>query len=388
MIQQVTFKNFKALRDVTVPLAPFTVIVGPNASGKTSILEGLRFLTQLGSDPPQNVFSKGLDPKRLHTVGAPNEMGLSLAGEWNGVVGQLGLSCIPDNPSWESYGHKLLGAWADEAVELAVEPHILPDFPYIYASPTDEHPLLKAVRSAVLLHLDPAKLARPSFTEDMVPSVESDGSNLAGVLADMAIATPTEYQQLQERLRSIVPSVRKVRLTKTKIEEEKMEQVETEPIGTYRVVPTKALGYQILFDFSTGDGLPAVQASEGTLLTVGLLTVMTCPGRPNLVLIDELERGLHPKALGELVRQLREVQKQFPNLQIVGTTHSPYLVDHFQPDEVVLTTLRKDGSVAAGRLNEHPEFDRWKDEMKPGEFWSTVGEDWIDNDKAAQSNGS
>src|SRR3954469_26013718 len=41
MLETVSFKNFKALRDVTIPLERFTVLAGPNASGKTTVLQGL-----------------------------------------------------------------------------------------------------------------------------------------------------------------------------------------------------------------------------------------------------------------------------------------------------------------------------------------------------------
>lgn len=42
MIQSVHFQNFRCLRDVTLKLAPLTVLVGPNSSGKTTVLEGLK----------------------------------------------------------------------------------------------------------------------------------------------------------------------------------------------------------------------------------------------------------------------------------------------------------------------------------------------------------
>ena len=41
MIKSASFRNFKSLRPVDIDLERLTVIVGPNASGKTSILEGL-----------------------------------------------------------------------------------------------------------------------------------------------------------------------------------------------------------------------------------------------------------------------------------------------------------------------------------------------------------
>ncbi len=95
-----------------------------------------------------------------------------------------------------------------------------------------------------------------------------------------------------------------------------------------------------------------------------------------LFLIDELERSLHPRALGELVRQLRELAER-AGVQILATSHSPYLLDWLKPEEVRLTGFLEDGSSTIRELADHPEFDRWKDEMTPGEIWSTVGEEWI-----------
>src|SRR5262249_16183938 len=41
MISKVSIRNFRSLRDVSIDLERFTVFVGPNASGKSSILQGL-----------------------------------------------------------------------------------------------------------------------------------------------------------------------------------------------------------------------------------------------------------------------------------------------------------------------------------------------------------
>jgi len=112
-------------------------------------------------------------------------------------------------------------------------------------------------------------------------------------------------------------------------------------------------------------------------LVLGLLTVLMSQGRPDLILLDDIDRGLHPKAQREVVGLLRTILDQNPELQIVATTHSPYLLDHLRPEEVRLTTLGDDGTVSVAGLTDHPDFDKWKDEMAPGEMWSLFGEKWV-----------
>jgi hypothetical protein len=64
-------------------------------------------------------------------------------------------------------------------------------------------------------------------------------------------------------------------------------------------------------------------------------------------------------------------------LQIVATSHSPFLLDALEHREVRLTTLADDGSVLCAPLGEHPSFERWKNLVHPGELWSSELEDWL-----------
>ena len=141
-------------------------------------------------------------------------------------------------------------------------------------------------------------------------------------------------------------------------------------------------GEEIRLDFVGAKDVPASMVSEGTLIVLGILSVLVGPNRPKLLLLDDLDRGLHPKAQRELIGQLRSIQQLDPELQIVATSHSPYLLDNLGAREVRLTALQADGSTACARLDEHPDFEKWKDEMAPGEFWSLVGESWVAESRA------
>ena len=79
-------------------------------------------------------------------------------------------------------------------------------------------------------------------------------------------------------------------------------------------------------------------------------------------------------------RYLKEVN---PKIQIVGSTHSPYLLGRMEPREVQVTYLRDDGSTACEPLTHHPKFSKWKDEFHPGEMWSLFGEKWVSEPEVA-----
>jgi predicted ATPase len=172
----------------------------------------------------------------------------------------------------------------------------------------------------------------------------------------MAVNDPDSWQALQANLRRIVPTIRRLRHTKS---------------------PNVHQPRALLFDTFGADSVPADQVSEGTLLVLGLLAAVHADGRPNLILLDDIDRGLHPKAQKELIALLRGLLETNSDLQIVATTHSPYLLDCMEVNEVRLTSLKEDGSTACAALTDHPKFPKWKDEMTPGEMWSLFGEKWV-----------
>ena len=175
-------------------------------------------------------------------------------------------------------------------------------------------------------------------------------------LANMALNDPDSWQALQSDLRTIVESIRRLRHTRSR---------------------NPSIPAALLFDTVGADSVPAEQVSEGTLYVLGLLTTLHTAGRPNLVLLDDLDRGLHPKAQKDLIALLRRLLDLNHDLQIIATTHSPYMLDCMKVDEVRMTLLDDDGATMCAALTSHPKFPKWKDEITPGEMWSLFGEKWI-----------
>jgi predicted ATPase len=347
MISKVSIRNFKCLRDVQIELERFTVFVGPNASGKSSILQAMDLLCRSFRDQEGSVEGE------LWQAASRGSNNVELAAESGGERyryrtrsassrGQIGQ--VPGRP------------WSGEGRGVASDLNSA-DWKHWTPKQGDQSPL----PLSVLLRLETSKLIPSNPTPPDPTVMVRDGSGLHSALANMALNDPDSWQQLQTDLRRIIPTIRRLRHTKT--------------IGPQQPA-------SLLFDTVGADSLPASQVSEGTLLVLGLLAALHAPGRPNLVLLDDLDRGLHPKAQKELVALLRGLLETNPDLQLIATTHSPYLLDCTEPNEVRMTVLQDDGATACAPLASHPKFKKWKDEMAPGEMWSLFGEKWVAEQRA------
>jgi predicted ATPase len=381
MIQSASFRNFKSLRHVDVDLERLTVFVGPNASGKTSILEGLYYLSLLGSTDPKELFTGQRRPLVLYTRGPINE-DMVLENRNNDSAFRLTICPPHDLSVMGEYSDFLSAVDWEWVFRLESRDLRQADSNWTEVKRLDSN----RFRSA-FLRLDARKLAEPSYSVHVRPWVENEGEGLASVLAFVALNQPDRFRSLQECLQSVIPSVKRIRFNRVPIYRNEIESIRIDDARLSRSLKKEYIGDEIVFDFQGASDIPAHLASEGTILVLGILATMLGPDRPNLVLLDDLDHGLHPKAQRKIIPLLRKLvdeskHLQFLNrdLQIIATTHSPYIVDELDPKEVRIALAGDDdGMTRCARLDSHPDFDRWKNEMWPGEFWSLVGEQWVAN---------
>lgn len=366
MIERAEFTNFKALRDVRLDgLGKLTVLVGPNGSGKTSALQALRLVARLGTVQLGDLVRD--DECRDLLRRGSSSLAVEIGGQWSGVSGSLRTEIVreesrpvpPPHSVYERFKRRL-------TVSLGGSSETTEDSNFLLWDQRRE--VGESIARATLLRLDPAVLARVSYLDEVEPSLRENGSGLATVVGFLAQNQPGRHRELVEALTTIVPSVQAVRVRRAR------RSVPAE-LGEFSTGP--AWGDELVFDVRGADEVPAHAMSEGALLALGLLTVLLGPGQPRLVLLDDLDRCLHPLAQRDLVTVLRGLLEQSPDLQVIATSHSPYLLDHLAYDEVFVTTLSDEGETLCARFSDHPEFGRWKELMTPGELWSSVGEEWL-----------
>jgi hypothetical protein len=360
MIHSVRFRNFKALRSVDLDLERLTLLVGPNASGKTSALEGLALLTRLASQDPREVF---VGPAAIGVVasrGATGALELAFSGAFRRKNADLSISfaAIEDYPFTDAF--RLDARWGDRRSTLRRE--LVPPDEAPPLAPSDQ-PLGQVVREAAFLRFDPARLAEPSYSDLLTPVIASDGSGLASVVADMAASRPDDFARLQDAVRAVIPGLLRVRLVRSKVP---------------RAAESSDLvwGHEIVFDTVGAAEVPARAASEGMLVALGLFAVLLGPDHHDIVLVDHLERGINPRSYGELLSQINLVLATEP-IQIVAVTDAPALLDNASAESVRAHCLFEDGSVRVKPLGLHPDWEALRAELRPGAFWMQVGDAWV-----------
>jgi predicted ATPase len=362
MINNVSIRNFKCLRDVQIDLERFTVFVGSNGSGKTSVLGAIHNAVRAATGNPQQVFAHERHGDWVYTRGGEGDLSLCCRTE----TGEFCIEATP--PEWYPPPPEDLqkGRW---------EYRVSPQGPALMSA-------LGPARRLVFLHLNAALMAKPSYVEHDPPRMEYNGEGLASVLAFMALNDPAGFEQLVAIARTLIPRLQRIRFRKATVHKTETELVRFGKETVERRTRRPYQGEMILFDFDHAENVSARTASEGTMLMLGLLTVMLGPTRPHILLLDDIEHGLHPLAQKQLVQVIGDMMQRFPDLQVLATAHSPYLLNYLSPEQVRIMTADPDGYGRCGRLIDHPKFSTWKNEMAPGEMWSLFGEKWLAGQEA------
>jgi len=106
------------------------------------------------------------------------------------------------------------------------------------------------------------------------------------------------------------------------------------------------------------------QLSDGTLRFIALTTALLQPNPPATILLDEPELGLHPYALTLLAELLKKATE---NTQVIVSTQSASLLDHFEAEDVVVVE-RENGASTFKRLSSG-ELGEWLKDYSLGELW-------------------
>lgn len=382
MIERVRFQNYKALHDVEIEFGRLTVLVGANACGKSSVLEGIDgFLAEMrdGGTGEEFAHISAYEKRTLNsdtrqwTYEFALKSCLQISDE---EQDEIGFDLGPENLALklEVQDH---GLRVDIFSELSFKFDDDPQFRPV----DDEHRWefekrleLSQILKAEYLQLEPKRLISAAYAEQ-TPQFQPDGSYMIAVLAELALNDPRKLDRIRADLAKVVPGIGHYRFPRETVTRVEQETITVNGKSFTRSAEKQYPGYGLSVELDERGWIPARDLSEGTLLTLGLLTALHTSGA-NVIMFDDLDRGLHPRAQADLIRCLRRILEERPELQIICTTHSPFLLNHFTAEEVRVMGLDDQRHAHVRTLSEHPDWAEWKSTMQTGEFWSVVGDDW------------
>lgn len=394
MISDIEIKGYRLLNDFEANLRPLTVVIGANASGKSSLIDCLRLVRECCEFPINTAIGWHWGAASLLTAGSEN--------------GQL---------SWKVGFHKPMSVfWSDfplkQDIPLVYEVVLAADAQGLmhpqYEALKNQRPLQGYSES--LKHLEATPYRRQIFDRvqsKLIPfdaeqpvTKDSQGSAVAEANMTGAITAQQEVSLLLSQIRFFnefpVPAAARFLLAGmtfypgfdvTRSSALRAQAAEIKPVTTlssngdnlgtvlhevfnrydFRSSANELREFlrgaypmfeEIHCDTTHGTPPQVVvgirekgmsrsvylwELSDGMLRFLCLATALLNPIPPPLVAIDEPELGLHPGLL-PLVAEMITVAAE--RTQVLVTTHSPDLLDHFKLDDVAVIARSSDAARA------------------------------------------
>lgn len=344
MIQKIHLEGVRSHRSTTLETGELTCLVGPNGCGKSSVLQILELMAG---------GTEGVDPSLWLQRG---KWRLSARLEFtNREDGWLqtsgsGWATWPPPPEEEGYTSE------DPLTVEELEGFVVP------LRPRPSPPLT----NTYLLRFETEKLRRPSYSHEIPPRLKPDGGLLASAVTYLLTTEPDRFELVLKQLQSVIPTVERIRSRPARVVESETTLLQLNdqkvPIEQRREV----IGQELVFDFRGAPGISAAAVSEGTLRTLAILTALAALPEGGLVLIDDVEQGLHPGAQIAFMTLLKQLVAK-ERIQILMTTHSPYVLDQLEPEQVWVFGLDGEGATVAKRLSDHPSARRALEVLTTGE---------------------
>lgn len=373
IIEGVRVRNYRVLRDVTLgrlsgqegeALTPFTVVIGKNGAGKSSLFDAFGFVADCLTHDVETACDLkqrgGFDRLRSQGVTEPirfeiyyreasnerpitYELAVDLDGSGRPFVcsealrqrrkGQKHGRPFPFLKLERGHGT----VWAgEEAVEVegaaeedptrsAVELTDPRQLGVATLGTLKEHPRIKRFRDFLkgwyLSYFYPdAARGLPGAGPQRHLNVHGD--NIGNVVQYLEREHKARFKSILQRIASKIPGIRSI---DTKVTDDK----------------------RVLLRFNDGafaDPFFAQQMSDGTLKVFAYLLLLEDPDPPPFICIEEPENGIHHKLLEELAREFRAHATGRKNApQIFVTTHQPYFVDALSPGELWILGKGEDG---------------------------------------------
>ncbi len=394
MLKSIRLINFKSYRAATLELAPLTFLIGPNASGKSNALEAIRLL---------NWLAKG---KRLDDIAKDIQGG-------DTVVRGLARDLFRDSDQpmqLEAHLRDAPDGWCDFSIGISQFSERLVVSSEQITQPSQNVPLYQ-IDSEPKQHTDEISVAYNNFrrgrNKPHIPcsnrqavfyQLETPG-RFQKAHAETQIIIPKVTRSLRETLRGIVfldPRPAQMRDYVYAGDKELNESgnnlsavlyqlcrddsskkdllafirsLPEQDITDIQFIETERNDVMVRIEETFGDRKCLVDApllSDGTLRVLAVGAALMSAPEGSLIVIEEVDNGVHPSRADVLVKQIRDVASA-RKLRVMLTSHNPALLDALPNTSLgdVLCCYR-DPDVGDSRLVRLGDLERYSELVAQG----------------------
>ena len=394
MITGISIKNFKAIKDLgrVLPLQRFHVLVGPNASGKSTFLDAIDFVKDCLQNGPRKAVEMRVPEFRDMTYMRQGgtieiefwlDIGYMLSNQENNLIHyrlairedeKLGV-CVDDellrqySKSWfpasgkpfevsekvkprrllgktskgTDFYQRETGSYQDsfnfglDKLTLSATPPDVDRFPTANAVRTFLMQSIRYIQLNSRAMREPCPATRPT-------ELDLDGTNLARVVGRLhgkcngsdkrngSVHYPDTLLRWTDHLRYALPGIKE--------------------IGWAKREPDNA--EYIVLKYENGLECPSWLLSDGTLRMLALTLPAFLPPTAGIYMVEEPENGVHPKGLEIILRSLSTI----PESQMLLATHSPLVVQQIGKGPLLCFAYAANGTEIYS-AQDHPALSEW-----------------------------
>jgi predicted ATPase len=315
-VETVRIENFGCVRDARLELTRLHALIGPNDSGKSTVLSALRTMGELIRLGQYRVAENGhLDPRGV--VGTKITMS----------SGAIALEYLRDAAAWRLHISRGM-------LPVAIGPQVN----------GVANDVVTPARGATLIRWDPDAIRRPCelIPEGRSLTVGEKGEGLPAIYEAILSRDRAAFDEIEAGVRRHFPTVKEIWLPTS---------------SDFK----KALGVTL----NDGTRVHADVMSEGLLYWLAFAALPHVDPTA-ILLIGEPENGLHPSRISEVMAVLRAVSTR---MQVILATHSPLVINELQPQEVTILTRDARTGTRATRMDRTTHFEQRQHVYALGELW-------------------
>ena len=360
----ITIKNFKSYKEATLPLAPLTLLIGANASGKSNAIEAFRFLSWVAGGERLSTLKNRVNDSDKIIRGNVSDLPFR-------ETEQFVLSFSADSSNYESifnirfneiyFGFEIIETEnenfiftfddvADDGIYVSQESlsnnFAIDDNKTIFSIKNSDYSdvfnLSKELLSFFLKENgSPYKIEKiyndinflkslilNAYFFDFVPSqmryeslsekdLRSNGQNLAGVLHYLC-EKDRHASDNKTKLLNLIKSLPEQNIIDIKFYVDHRERVEFALIENFGNTPKE---------------FPMDLLSDGTLKVLAIATALLSVPIGSTLVIEEIDNSIHPSRAHDILSLMRQYAEE-RGLKLLLSTHNPALMDAI-PDEAL-----------------------------------------------------